>query len=858
MTKLIRNVRTTAGKKLLNSAISGDNKLVYTTAELYAKDISSLTNDQLVGTSDLGTSLLSGKISITDYNDTTITASAEFLNSSLTSDIAFKTIGWYATTALDKAQGKPPILFVISQLDNETTMVSGNNERTTSFFLPRIIMRISEAQNVVLETGEVGFVTLPELEGKIADLANKGLIDFGQKFTNGFDLKNLHNTSLHYVDKGSVIGLPETSENEPKDLGGYLISLGKGDTTQDGVRVYFNPFSNKVFVSYYLNKTNTWTDWIEVGSQSYTKDEINNILDEYATKANLTQLLAGKANVGDLAKFVKSVEGFKPDKDTGDVAFLTDKYENQAIEPNTFTKPGVYKLVNCTYKFVSISSIGTNDTLNGYLIVTKGKTDNDLFQYLITDINDNAKINFRKISPSRSIYPEFKKLLDNKDVHRFSDPDKYYTSKDTVDVDQLTEAGIYHFMDAHVVSSIRKDALDGLPRTGDGTDMCGYLIVLRHDDFNREQIIILNSGVEIPDFAIAVRSVSGINSYRPRFRKVLKIEDASIDAREHYFTRNTIFDVDKDEDSDSPLMPTNIVSNTYDSNRVNLFNLINTYQEGSRIIDDFTSDSLPKFYVSHFTINVTENDKVVPRIEGLFNIHTQIIRYLVKPIIYSDTYDTYQRVKSGGCVFERYHKKTYEVTDPLHGWLNWNFVENYGTGIGDRSVAGLINIANNTDNNTSSYNTVGVDYPPILPAFGGLAYVNGFYNESAVNCWFPPGIYVRRIGNNLSADTDFPSSNRGVSYNTIIEVKTVPFVFGSYTQSSGQNAGKAGFARATSHMVQTLYMMPATFDSDIVYVPPESYQRQGYISIPYGSDANDFSSYKRYWSKWVSIQTKQL
>lgn len=857
MTKIIRNVRTTAGGKLLNSAISGDNKLIYTTAELYEKDVSSLTDTQLEGTtgSTFGKSLLSGKISITDYNDNTVTASAEFLNANLTSDIAFKTIGWYATTSIDKAQGKPPVLFIVSQLDSEATMVSGNNDRTTSFFLPRIIMRISKAENVVLETGEVGFVTLPELEGKIADLAKKGLIDFGQKFDNGFDLSNLHNTSLHYVDKGSVIGLPETSKNDPKDLGGYLISLGKGDTTQDGVRIYFNPFTNKTFISYYLNKTNTWTDWIEVGSKSYTKEEINKILADYTTNAQLAEALKGKADVSELTKYVKSVESFKPDEKTGNISFLLKTYENQAIELNTFVNPGTYKLVNCTYKYVTISSIGEKDTLDGYLTVTKGKTDDDIFQYLITDISDNAKINFRKINPAKSIYPEFKKILDNHDVHRFNDPDKYYSSSDFVDLDYLTEEGIYHFMDAHVFCSLRTDALIGLPTVGDGTQFCGYLVVLRHDNFNREQILILNSGVEIPDLAFGARSISGINLYRPRFRKILKVEDESIDGREHYFTRNSLFDVDKDESFNSPLMPTNIVSNTVNSNRINLNNLINVYQTGSRVIDDFVGDSVPMFYINHFSLTYKEDEKEIKKLEGLFNTHTQLIKYSVKPIIYSSSYDTCQRVKSGGCVFERYHKKTYDTTDPKHGWLDWNYIEGYKTGLGNRSVSGILNSTENKTNKTTSYNTIGFDYPPVIPGFAPLYYFTGFYNEKAKDSWFPPGTYIRRIGNNFTVDVDLPSVgtvNGGLSHSgeTMLEVTCVPYIYG------GDNNAK----REVAQFVQKAYVFSANIlhvdvnnPSSPQYIYDYYFIRQGDIYIPIGSDADDFASSQKTLGKWNKL-----
>lgn len=110
-------------------------------------------------------------------------------------------------------------------------------------------------------------------------------------------------------------------------------------------------------------------------------------------------------------------------------------------------------------------------------------------------------------------------------LHGIDNPDYVYSSSDTLDVDGATETGIYRFMDSTVISSMRKDALDGLPRTTSATSMCGYLFVMKHDNFNRDQLLILNGGTEQKDITIATRSISGVNLYRPRFRKILNADD---------------------------------------------------------------------------------------------------------------------------------------------------------------------------------------------------------------------------------------------------------------------------------------------------------------------------------------------
>lgn len=106
-------------------------------------------------------------------------------------------------------------------------------------------------------------------------------------------------------------------------------------------------------------------------------------------------------------------------------------------------------------------------------------------------------------------------------------PDYDYGAAELFDVDQAVETGIYRFMDSKVTSSIRKDALDGLYTTMGGTAMCGYLFVLNHDNFNREQIIFLNHGTEAQDTMIAIRSISGINKWRGKFKRLLDIDDYS-------------------------------------------------------------------------------------------------------------------------------------------------------------------------------------------------------------------------------------------------------------------------------------------------------------------------------------------
>lgn len=287
MATLNRNIQTNAGAKLWTTAISGENKIIYSKAELYAKKLKSLTDSQIADLTNVDTPLLNCNLTVTNMSEQNIRLSAEFTNDTLQHDIAFNSIGWFATTVVDKAQGKEPVLFAVSEIDTESNLIAPTENSSTSFFLAQLSMGISNTNNVQLIAGTTGFVKFPDLEQRILQLANQGLIDLGNKLSQDTSVLDLHNTSLHYVPAGTVKGLPVTEDKD--NLGGFLISMGNGATTQDGVQIYFEPLSHKTFISYFLTKNNAWSKWIEVGSQSYTKDEITKILDNYATNEDLNQ-----------------------------------------------------------------------------------------------------------------------------------------------------------------------------------------------------------------------------------------------------------------------------------------------------------------------------------------------------------------------------------------------------------------------------------------------------------------------------------------------------------------------------------------------------------------------------------------
>jgi len=194
MATLDRNIQTNAGTKLWATTLSGENKIIYVKAELYAKKVSNLTDEQLADLTSVDTPLLKCNLAVTDMSDQNIRLSAEFTNETLQHDIAFNSIGWFASTVVDQAQGKDPVLFAVSEIDTESNLIAPTENSSTSFFLAQLVMGISNTNNVQLIAGTTGFVKFPDLEQRILELSNQGLIDLGNKLSQDSSVLDLHNT----------------------------------------------------------------------------------------------------------------------------------------------------------------------------------------------------------------------------------------------------------------------------------------------------------------------------------------------------------------------------------------------------------------------------------------------------------------------------------------------------------------------------------------------------------------------------------------------------------------------------------------------------------------------------------------
>ncbi|QHJ77105.1 MAG: hypothetical protein [Bacteriophage sp.] len=474
MATLIRNLQTKAGLDLIRGAVGGVNKLVYTTAELYAKNISALSDDQVRALSSVDTPLLSCDLKVNNINSNNVNLTAQFTNESLQNDITFRTIGWFATTTVAKAQGKPPVLFAVSQIDNEAHLIAGASNKSTSFFFAELMMGISTDTQVELVASETGFVTIAEMAQALLDLSKKGLIDLGNRLPDQFDLANLHNTSLQYVPAGTVKGLPnKTVEALPGSglLGGYLVSIGNNTTAQDSVLVYFEVGSGSMYISYYMNKLNAWTKWVEIGKNTYSKDEMSKLLADYATKNELTQ----KANIADVyskseadANLSKKLDDLiqKLDSKLANKANVSDVYNkseadaNLAKEIDKLTQSVDGKLANKanTSDVYNKNDIDgkikdINKNIDGKLDEIKADKKVKTVQSQAPDDNGNIDLTGKFTTP-KDLEDNSKTVLDNiKNLSMLQNTQDNVTSGGKIDLDNkdFQKDGFFGFTNSQVV-----------------------------------------------------------------------------------------------------------------------------------------------------------------------------------------------------------------------------------------------------------------------------------------------------------------------------------------------------------------------------------------------------------------------
>lgn len=540
-----KTIITNDGRQMLTEVDGSKGKITYTRAALYTQNINAMSEVDRVALTALTGELISTELIVKEVKDTTVTVAASFNNAKVTKDTKFYSIGWFAKTSVSDVEK----LMATTPSNEEQTLVAGNNGATTTSLDIDCLFGRSHDTEVVVQTTSVGAITGAQLEAGVNSA--KEYVNSLSALT---EAKSVKNDALINLDNFFRLGITKFTNCQLQSTG-QMVGLNKDATNLSGW--IFNvpnqideaPYQQIVYI---INNGSGTQTYVRLRSDvSSTKQED---FEKLSTDRDMARLL----NL------------------TQDGVYKA--YKSSTVNPNEITETGIYRLSSC-----ALTVKATNNDLSsrywGWLInlnYENTATSNAIYQILIV----NEVVYYRIISAQYKKYPPFDNIaygsdiaklqqdindvdfssletkVDAKTAHdelkseiskrgrvfsvneylpgaggninlpNFENPNYTYAKNQPFDVDQAKTPGIYSFNDSKLTASIRTDALDGLPRTTDGTTMFGYLVVLKHDIWNIDQFLFLNTGRETPDLVIATRSISGANNFRPIFRRLLNTDDA--------------------------------------------------------------------------------------------------------------------------------------------------------------------------------------------------------------------------------------------------------------------------------------------------------------------------------------------
>lgn len=493
-----------------------------------------------------------------------------FNNQDLANGYNINTIGLFA-----KEDGKDKeILYAITTAVTPESMPDFNNKILFKFNLV-VYMVVGRASNVTVSITNNGVVTQEQLSSLLQQTKDSIESDFQKALKKLHSLDNpilasydtnpdaLCDPGIYYSENGFNFG-----EKAPDDyvIGkSYLIVMLSDNS--DASSGYYQQFL-------FQGNKETYNIWIRQilknDTDSYSASNFQNLKDIYGKlkqiRVNNGEPISpdsdGIANIDlpkqDLSKYVKSIAGFTPD-DNGDINFVRKIYKKEMVDFDQLIDEGIYQLIDVYMKNQYVSQL----RLTGFLIVTKAATSysgNGVYQFLTIEDNNYNIINYyRKVDLAIGLHSSFNRILDDYDftninnrfsllerknkemringkmpdgdgnyvLPNFENPDFKYTKNQNIDVDYVISPTINHLTDTIVSSSINPKALVNVPKNSDGT-ITGFLVVNRHDEYNINQILIIDTGVITPDLVFATRSISTVNqNYRPSFRRILNSDDYS-------------------------------------------------------------------------------------------------------------------------------------------------------------------------------------------------------------------------------------------------------------------------------------------------------------------------------------------
>lgn len=571
MQKFGKTLITNAGRQMLTDVDGAKGRLTYTKACLYTQDVKTSKEADIIAETGLTGPQLETDLQVTDVKDNTVTVLASFNNAKVTQDLTFNSIGWFAKTSVDDKEQ----LMAITPSEAEQTLVAGSNGASTSSIDVEMVFARSHDTTVVLSPSSVGQVSSAQMEGAIKKAKDSIESDFQKALKKLHTLDNpilasydtnpdaLCDPGIYYSENGFNFG-----EKAPDDyvIGkSYLIVMLNDNS--DASSGYYQQFL-------FQGNKETYNIWVRQilknATDSCSASDFQNLKDIYGKlkqiRVNNGEPISpdsdGIANIDipkqDLSKYVKSIAGFTPD-DNGDINFVRKIYKKEMVDFDQLIDEGIYQLIDVYMKNQYVSQL----RLTGFLIVTKAATSysgNGVYQFLTIEDNNYNIINYyRKVDLAIGLHSSFNRILDDYDftninnrfsllerknkemringkmpdgdgnyvLPNFENPDFKYTKNQNIDVDYVISPTINHLTDTIVSSSINPKALENVPKNSDGT-VTGFLVVNRHDEYNINQILIIDTGVITPDLVFATRSISTVNqNYRPSFRRILNSDDYS-------------------------------------------------------------------------------------------------------------------------------------------------------------------------------------------------------------------------------------------------------------------------------------------------------------------------------------------
>lgn len=320
MVKFKDTIITDLGRKLLLKIGAGEGEIAYTKAVLFGQSVTNMQDDEVRKLTQLQDEKMETHVAVTPPKDNTLTVSASFVNSALTQDITFNSVGWFAKNNEDNVE----ILLGISpSIDPQTLAAGSPDHRSTASIDIELAMAISDAAKVDLTVNEIGIAYISDVNAAIEKLkteydpkiAEAGKVK-GATINGGNSVAPDEKGILNLVvDSERIIKVdpaqPQNNVDNLTNSGTYEFNPGYQSERpillkvfNDGDNIYQVEFSNLTEnygtldtldfrMRYRIRLQGNWTNWKEVNTSNLSENYVNNLIQSkldglsstYATKS---------------------------------------------------------------------------------------------------------------------------------------------------------------------------------------------------------------------------------------------------------------------------------------------------------------------------------------------------------------------------------------------------------------------------------------------------------------------------------------------------------------------------------------------------------------------------------------------